>query len=145
MFSISSLSHHDKSYSQMKKEKAEGNERGRGERMGESDGMGRKERFWRAADSVKACDLSIRQHFLRAKIVVIADQAQCLTFILIARDDRMSSAQDDSPGSPKINRQPSFVSVCLRKSTNCPSTTARIIPEFILHLLYSYILIVIKI
>lgn len=29
----------------------------------------------RAADSVKACDLSILQHFLRANIVVIADQA----------------------------------------------------------------------
>lgn len=29
----------------------------------------------RAADSVKVCDLSIRQHFLRANIVVTADQA----------------------------------------------------------------------
>lgn len=69
----------------------------------------------RAADSVKACDLSIRQHFLRANIVVIADQAQCLTFILIAIDDRMSSAQADSPGSPTCKNQQATI-ICLRLS-----------------------------
>lgn len=68
------------------------------------------------ASLVKMHHLSICHHFLGKNVVVVVDQAESLTFIVITRDDRMSTQIDSRCNPTNKNYKPPLICLFVTKA-----------------------------